>query len=459
MSRPVRLLGALFCSLIIAAGCAPAAQVTPSTGPSATTAAPPATAGASAAPSASGEITVLTMPGQLTDEINAAIPKFQAIHPDVKVTLNTMEVDAYNNTILQVLGSADTPDVSYVGLNAVLYPRMLEGGLLLDVSDVWDQMGLEDVLPPSTVDLYTSADGKRYSVNTGVVWTPVVWYNKAAFAKAGVTAPDDKAVASMDEWYRMTDALRVAGYEPLALGGATAYPLGHLFDHLLPTSVSHATFNEFLTNWQAGSTSTAKYTDPEVVRALQTIADWNGRKVFAEGTAGIDDAQARALYVAGKAAMLQDGSWGIASIKTDGAPFDTGWFLYPAVDPANPTKLGLYAGDGYGISAKSDNPVAAKAFLSYLISAEHQSKTTPSVGLIPARTDLDPSTLAGVDPLNQEQLGLISKEGGVTLWDSTVPAEFGTPLNGWLQSILTGAETPESVAAKLQEVLETLQKG
>jgi raffinose/stachyose/melibiose transport system substrate-binding protein len=404
-----------------------------------------------------GEITVLTMPGQLTDEINAAIPKFNALYPDVKVTLNTIEVDAYNNTILQILASADSPDLTYVGLNAILYPRMLEGGLLADVSDVWTENDLESIYPPSTVDLYTSPDGKRYSVNTGVVWTPVVWYSKDAFAKAGVTAPDGKAVASMDEWYAMSDKLRAAGYEPLAMGGATAYPPGHLFDHLLPTAVSADTFNEFLTNWTPGSTSTAKYTDPGVVKALQTIVDWNERGVFAEGTAGIDDAAARALYVAGRAAMLQDGSWGIASIKADEAPFETGWFLYPAVDPASPTKLGLYSGDGYGISAKSDNPDAAKAFLSYLISADHQSTTTPSVGLIPARTDLDPTTLEGVDPLNQEQLATIATEGGTTLWDATVPAELGAPINGMIQSLLTGEETPDSVAAQLQTVLEQLQ--
>jgi len=456
MSR-LSKLGGIGVSLVIAAGCASGGQTTPTLGTSATPTSAALSPEATAAPSASGDITVLTMPGQLTDEINAAIPKFQSLYPDVKVIINTVEVDAYNNTILQILASGDSPDLTYVGLNAVLYPRMLEGELLLDVSDVWAVAGLEEVFPSSTVDLYTSPDGRRYSVNTGVVWTPVVWYSKPAFAEAGIQAPDGEAVASMEEWYRMAEALRAAGYEPLAVGGATPYPLGHLFDHLLPTSVSPETFNEFLANWTTGSTSTAKYTDPGVVRALQTIVDWNSRGVFAEGTAGIDDAQARALYVADRAAMLQDGSWGIASIKADGAAFETGWFTYPAVDPAYATKLGLYAGDGYGISAKTDNPDAAKAFLSYLISAEHQATTTPSVGLIPARTDLDPSTLEGVDPANQEQLATISQEGGVTLWDATVAAEFGSSINGWLQSLLTGAETPESVAAKLQEVLERSQ--
>jgi raffinose/stachyose/melibiose transport system substrate-binding protein len=233
--------------------------------------------------------------------------------------------------------------------------------------------------------------------------------------------------------------------------------LGHLFDHLLPTSVSPETFQDLLTNWEAGSTSTAKYTDPDVVRALQTIVDWKDRKVFADGTAGTDDAQARALFVAGRAAMLQDGSWGIASIKSDGATFDTGWFMYPPVDPATPTKLALYSGDGYGISAKSDNPQLAKAFVSYLISADHQSTTTPSVGLIPARTDLDPAVLEGVDATNKEQLSTIAKEGGVALWDAIVPAEFGSSINGWLQGLLTGAETPQTVADKLQDVLKRLQ--
>lgn len=407
----------------------------------------------------SGDITVVTMPGQLTDELTAAIPKFQAQFPDVNVVVNPMEVDAYNNTILQVLGSADAPDVSYVALNAILYPRMLEGSLLMDITDLWQELGLEDVLPPSTVALYTSPDGARFSVNTGIVWTPVVWYNKAAFEQAGIQAPDGAPVASMDEWYAMADALRAAGYEPLAVGGATPYPFGHTFDHLLPTAVSDAKFQEFLTNWTPGSTSEARYTDPEVVQALQTVVDWQQRGVFAEGVAGTDDAQARALFVAGRAAMLQDGSWGISSIKADGAPFETGWFMYPAVDPANPTKLALYAGDGYGIAANTDNPEAAKAFLSYLMSVEHQSTTVPSVGLIPSRTDLDPASLPGVDPANQEQLARIASEGGVTLWDAVVPADFGSAINGLMQGLVTGTETPDTVAAKLQEILERLQAG
>lgn len=402
----------------------------------------------------SGEFTVLTFTGNLAGATQEAVDRFNALHPGVTGKVNTITNEDWRKNATFVLSADDAPDVAFVQVDARVYPSLVSNGILAPINDVWDELGLDGLYPQSTIDNYTSPDGNHYAVNQDIVWAPVVYYNKDAFAKAGIDFAGGR-VESMDTWYEMADKLKAAGYEPLALGGAT-FPLNHTSDQLLQTAVTPERLNEYFSNWRPGSTSDAKYTDPDFVGVLQTLKDWNDRGVLAEGTAATSYEQADQLWLSGRAGMLQTGSWGAGIYRGQNPGFEFGWLVEPGIG-VTPTSFLAYAGNGYSVPVKAKNPALAKEFIKYLMSTEVQSEILPKYGLVPARTDVDPLTLEGVDPIVKEMMNAFPEIGLSGLWGDTVPPELGEAIDPMLQGILVGTETPEGAGAKLQTILEGLQ--
>jgi raffinose/stachyose/melibiose transport system substrate-binding protein len=402
----------------------------------------------------SGEFTVLTFTGGNVGHMEEAVAAFTALHPGVTGKVNGITNEDWRKNAAFVLGADDAPDVAFVQVDARVYPSLVENGILQPINDVWDEIGLDGLYPQSTIDQYTAPDGNHYAVNTDIVWAPVVYYNKDAFEKAGIDFAGGR-VESMDQWYDMAEKLRAAGYEPLALGGNT-FPLNHTSDQLLQTAVSPERLQEFFTNWRPGTTSDAKYTDPDFVSVLQTLKDWNDKGVLAEGTAATSYEQADQLFLSGEAAMVQTGSWGASIYKGQEPGFEIGWLIEPGLG-TTPTSYLAYAGNGYSIPTTAKRTDIAKEFLKFLMSKETESVIMPKHGLIPARTDIDPTTLEGVDPLVKEMMATFPEYGLSGLWGDTVPPDLGEAIDPMLQGILVGTETPEGAAQKLQTILEGLQ--
>lgn len=402
----------------------------------------------------SGEFTVLTFTGNNVGHMEAAVAEFTKLHPGVTGKVNGITNEDWRKNATFVLGADDAPDVAFVQVDARVYPSLVDNGILQPIDDVWDEIGLDGLYPQSTIDQYTAPDGHHYAVNTDIVWAPVVYYNKDVFAKAGIDFAGGR-VESMEQWYDMADKLRAAGYEPLALGGNT-FPLNHTSDQLLQTAVSPERLQEYFTNWRPGSTSDAKYTDADFVGVLQTLKDWNDKGVLAEGTAATSYEQADQLFLSGKAAMVQTGSWGASIYRGQDPGFEIGWLIEPGLG-VTPTSYLAYAGNGYSIPTTARNPELAKEFLKFLMSEETESQIMPQFGLIPARTDIDPTTLEGVDPIVKEMMATFPEYGLSGLWGDTVPPALGEAIDPMLQGILVGTETPEGAAQKLQDILAGLQ--
>jgi len=404
----------------------------------------------------SGEFTVLTFTGNNVGHMEAAVAAFQELHPGVTGRVNGITNEDWRANATFVLSADDAPDVAFVQVDARVYPSLVENGILSPINEVWDEIGLDGLYPQSTIDLYTAPDGNHYAVNTDIVWAPVVYYNKDAFTAAGIDFAGGR-VESMEQWYEIGEKLRAAGYEPLALGGAT-FPLNHTSDQLLQTAVSPERLQEFFSNWRPGTESDAKYTDPDFVGVLQTLKDWNDKGVLAEGTAATTYEQADQLFLSGTAAMLQTGSWGASIYRGQEPGFEIGWLIEPSIG-VTPTSWLAYAGNGYSIPVSAKRPDIAAEFLKFLMSKETESEIMPAFGLIPARTDIDPTTLEGVDPIVKEMMATFPEYGLSGLWGDTVPPELGEAIDPLLQGILVGTETPEGAAAKLQTILEGLQGG
>jgi len=163
---------------------------------------------------------------------------------------------------------------------------------------------------------YSTTDGKMISMPFASS-TPVLWYNKDAFAKAGLD-PN----APPKTWPEVGEAgkkLVAAGY---SCGFSTAWITWiHLENfsawHNLPFGTKDNGFGGFDTEYT--------FNGPVQVKHIQQLADWQKDKIFVYG--GRDN-KGNPKFVSGECPMYTESSAGYASFKA-GAKFEFGVSTLP----------------------------------------------------------------------------------------------------------------------------------
>ena len=188
-----------------------------------------------------------------------------------------------------------------------------------------------------------------------------LYYNKALFAAAGITAPPKTMTELADDTRKLTaykpdGSIKVAGFMPY-FGGYEMLP-----EHLV-TSWG----GQWLT--ADGKSDTAA--DPAFAAALtwqKNLVDSIGAaklKTFAAGMAPEQSAQM--AFENGTLAMMVDGEWRTAFIKADGAKVDYATAPMPAADD-HPELYGAgyVGGNVIGIPKGSKHPAAAWKLVQFL---------------------------------------------------------------------------------------------
>lgn len=397
--------------------------------------------------------------GPMADRMQQVGRDFEKANPGTKVTFESVDSNSSRGPNVALLSSTATPDIGYLQRSTGVWSSLLKNKQLTPVDDVWNAAGLADKYAKSQTAYYTT-NGHHYGVLYEELLIAPIYYNKAAFAKAGIPDPADHQVASVAEFESMVAKLKAAGYEGLGVGGSSPYDLGHTLDALLPTAVSESDYQAMLTNFKPGSPTNVKYTDPGFVKVLQTIRDWQKKGIFQKGMLGMDTTQAQALFTSGRLAMLQGGNYSYADLKAAKPSFDMGWFLLPPLTAGRKTPFNAFNGDTLVIPAKAANPGLAKKFLKFFMTDKYQGNVVAASGSLPVFTSIKPSSLSNLGDLVQQQFELSKSVGVVNIWDSTVPStlgqSFAVPV---LQKLVSGKLTPQQAAQEFQTGLENLQSG
>jgi len=412
--------------------------------------------GCSTAPEAgaegSGTLYVTTNAGVNAAWIDLVIPEFEKLHPNIDVIQDAIDPTTLQSTAAQLYASSSAPDVGFLQTSMAAYATLIDAGALTELNDVWEISGLTDAVQPNVVASW-SVDDNHYGIAYNQVWAPVIYYNKALFEQAGITAPDGR-VASSSEWLDLIGKLKDAGLQPLAIGGGE-FPALHIAGALLQASSTGTNpYSDYLTNTLAGSTTPALYSSGPFLDAMTTIDEWNELGVFAKGTPSMTEGQSVSLFSAGGAAMLSNGSWAVQSAAKDSPDLDFGWFLYPMSDTGTETTFLTYVGDGMVIPKTAKNPIAAKLFLEYLAGVDGQALLV-STGSIPIRGDLPASTFDAFDAQTAEMIKAMSTLGGADIWspDPTV----NTAVTAAFSQILIGEKTPQQVGDEVQAIVDSLR--
>lgn len=285
--------------------------------------------------------------------------------------------------------SGDVPDVTYMGYQEV--GMFGSQGVLMDVSDVYEQIDKREKLYPSLKSAI-SFDGKQYGIP---FWTEpiVVHYRKDLLSAAGY----NEAPKTWEEFREIAKA--VNNPSEGIVGCGLGYGKGNSDQEWVSRSIiwsyGGALFSE------DGKTSLAN--TPESVAAAQLMADmFLVDKTVAAGSINWDNSSNNTLYLSGQAAMIINAGSVYNSLKTDDPELfeKTGIAKIPG-GPAGSFLPGVC--NNFAVFKDCKNPEEAKAYLLYMTEpashAEWLEKGAPLT--CPIYESFQDQPLWAEDPVNK----------------------------------------------------------
>jgi multiple sugar transport system substrate-binding protein/raffinose/stachyose/melibiose transport system substrate-binding protein len=214
------------------------------------------------------------------------------------------------------------------------------------------------------------------------------FYNVKAFEAAGIQAPGD-----WPAFIAACDALKKAGYIPIALGSRDKWPAQFWFDYLLLRTAGPA-YRQLLMDGQAS------WTDPEVTTAFALWAELLEAGYFnSRSNEAAWDSDAGMMVARGEAGMTLMGTWIMGawnSLAPDWkAGLDYGFFPFPVLDPSIPD-CAVGPVDGLVIPRLARNIPGAKKVLEFLAGKEPQALMARGSGAIAPNATVPSSTYEGL---------------------------------------------------------------
>ena len=378
-----------------------------------------------------------------------AVAAFQAAHPNVTINMDAVADEPYKAKIRVVMASGEIPDIYFTWVGE--YTRQfIRAGRVLDLTKYLAAPEWQGRFAPATLNAYQT-DGKQYGVPLNLDAKFMV-YNKALFAKAGLSAPP----ADWPAFTAALDALKAAGIVPIAFGSqlawATAHYVGDLNAKLVPTAVREA-------DYRLDTPADKLFTDPGYVEALTRYQDFLTKGWFNKAPNALTHAAARTSFFAGRNGMMYQEL--VEFGRIDGTKLEQdGWDFFPM--PAIPGGRGEQAAltgapDGFVVWPGCKHPDVAMAFLSFLTSkpqgAEFTRITKRTSATIGAVTSANASaqTLRGIEAINNAR--------SMVLWlDTDVESRVGSVYLAGSQALMGGSETPAQVMAKVRDSALQAQK-
>lgn len=253
--------------------------------------------------------------------------------------------------------------------------ELYNAGLLSDITSIAQEQNWETRIPSFVWDAIRR-DGKVYAApinSQSEVW---LWYSKAVFAKAGITAEP----ATYDELFADLDKIRAAGFIPAAVPGQHNW-LGFIFYKILAGVDSQAFLGLQGDNYEDALKSDGFKRAAEIFQRLKTYTD--------PGSTGREWNAAVNMVVSDQAGITIMGDWAKGEFSAAGktAGTDYGCMLGPEQEGI------ILSGDAF-IFPKNEAQQAGQQLLASVMLAQNtQVAFNKAKGSMPVILDADVSTM------------------------------------------------------------------
>jgi raffinose/stachyose/melibiose transport system substrate-binding protein len=402
-----------------------------------------------------GKIT-LTVWDQNTDQgiddaqekLNAA---FSQKYPNVTVKRVSRSFADLKTTLKLALSGDDAPDVvqanqGYPDMGAFVEAKLLQPTTPWDESYGWSTRYPADLLSLNSfsTDGRTWRKGEVYGISsTGEIVG--LFYNKTLLAQLGITAP-----TTMDELIASLPVIAAAGQLPIQYGDADKSAGIHVFGALLSAVAGEQAASDLV------SSAGGAWTDPAVVSAATTLAEWAAETYLPEGHNGLGKDEAVARFGQGEGVYMFNGTWQQATLAE--ALGDAVGFVALAGVDAKPETLGG-VGLAWALTSKTANANAAAAYVDFVTNAAASQVLVDTGNLpvvLPEGFQPEAGTLAGDIATSWQE---VSQNGGLVPYLDYATPTFYDTLTSAVQQLTGAQEDPEQFTQALQADYESFQQG
>jgi len=381
-------------------------------------------------------------------ELQDMYQRFHAKYPNITIHFDAMDHDAYHTKMQALAISGHLPNL------LSLWPGK-RTGYLTDRGYAMDLRPwiTRDNLAATQRALFLAPqgrDGQIYELGVPyVLWTSIVYANKALLDKLGLTFPK-----TLKDFEAQAVVIRKAGYHPVVFGDQSSWILQSC---LLSTLVGRMGGPDWFQHARFG-TNGASFNDPPFVKALQIVQDMTTAGLIDKSEPSTMREQALSEFVSGKSVYFIGGIWEVENLYTSLTPAMRAEILmqpFPHIDGEAFTDDASTSGEiatGFGIS-KTSTPQQAEAAWKWIQFSMDPANADIYLkhDILPIYKNLDLSARIH-DPLLHTSYDFSSGIHTVLpVLDDKMDAEgVEQIINAGLQEIVLGSTTPKQLAAQYE---------
>ncbi|WP_287885285.1 MULTISPECIES: ABC transporter substrate-binding protein [Paracoccus] len=367
------------------------------------------------------------------------IPAFEAANPGIKINFAPSAPPEYNAVLNSKLDAGSAGDlITCRPFDASL--ELFKKGKLADLSDLAAMANFSDVAKSA----WQTDDGAQtFCVPMASVIHGFI-YNKTAFDELGLTPPKTEA-----EFFALLDKIKEDGtYIPMAMGTADQWEAATMGYQNIGPNYWHGEEGR-----KALIEGTSSLTDDGWVAPFRQLAKW--KDYLGDGFEAQTYPDSQNLFTLGRAAIYPAGSWEIGVFGPQiGGAFEMGAFPPPVPAEGDTCHISDHTDIALGMNAATKHPEEARKFLEWVGSSEFASLYANA---LPGFFSLNSAPVEMEDPLAREFVGW-RETCEPTIRSTYQILSRGTPNlenETWTASanVITGAETPEAAAERLQQGL------
>jgi raffinose/stachyose/melibiose transport system substrate-binding protein len=381
--------------------------------------------------------------------LTKGVDLFLKTNPGFNVKIDQVACDAspaFNTLLKSSEVAGTTPDIVqlYVGGQVIQ-----NGPYLVPLNSYLSQSYINSLTGWKFVtDGYQSKpNGKIYAVPYGAGYWYFVYYNKALFARAGITNPQPATWADL---ISMAQKLKAKGITPFDIGEKEGYVGAWTQDALISAMVGDAGVLKMYSGTQSLDSSTL----------IKPYTAWH--ELFADGLTNSDApsltySSGIAEFAAGKAAMTMTGGF-YNSQFMKGLGSSVGIFPVPVLPGSEfPKSLSGGPNNAYSIFKTSKYVADDIKVIKFLTSLKVQELSVNELGQLPNNTSFTPSaSFQAQQPLLTSQYKYINVDHYALgeAFDNIMP---GTICSYWYQTnsaVFGGTLSPSSAASSMESQMK-----
>ncbi len=373
---------------------------------------------------------------------------FMKANPGVTIKYDWITNNTYDTALSVAMGAHHGPDI-FMGWGGGGLKTYVDAGDVLDLTSALNADPAWKALYSPAVMNVAAFNGHFYGIPMNESQPEVIVYNKAIFAKYGLSVP-----TTWPQLLQVISTLKSHNVIPFALGAQSGWTEMQIVQYLADRIGGPSAFNDISAHKPGAS-----FNSPAWLQAATLAQGLVKAGAFEPGFAGYNwgsGADANKFMWSGRAAMMFMGVWELG-MAHDSAPQlapSFSIFSIPAVPGGKGKSTDLVGNPAnyYSINKDSKNAAVAIAYLKTALNPTFAAQLLAN-GEVPPLAKLDTSTVK--DPQEVDQIKLLQSATSFQLsGDRLLPLGPGNDLNTFTQSLFSQSITPQQFCSKMQASIE-----